>query len=165
MSGLPGSGKSYYANHYGVVGDFILPRDDFRQSLRNLFNTTDYFPCSAAEEYKRWTDTIIDYLTRFPDTDLWIDQTTLTQKAFNKLMDVLLPYVTKNDMVTVEAVHTNILCCLSRNEKREGFEKVPENVIRDMENSMRGDPITTDGINKRYPSLYATINHIVSMEG
>lgn len=164
MSGLPGSGKSTYVHRMANAGDLICHRDVFRQHLRNIYNTTDYFPCEAKEEYRRWAEYLRDTIGNNPDANVWIDQTTLTKAALAKLLAAIMPAVTTNDFVEVIAIHTSLKICLERNAQREGHERVPDKVIEDMSASMFRDPIQLWAMQKEYPNYYFGVYHTNEME-
>ena len=142
LSGIPGSGKSTWMHRHAGPGAFMLSRDFFRDALRNECNSTNYFPYPAAVEWDRWTQNIIRHLQQFPDADIYIDQTTLTQGALNKLFRSIAAGINAdNDNIIIVRILCNLKTALARNAERTGFACVPEQTIRSMEESMRKNPI------------------------
>lgn len=165
MSGLPASGKSTYANAHAHWGDVVLHRDEFRDHLRAELHSDDYFPCSAAEEYRRWAETIRHHLTRAPGVDVYIDQTTLTQKALDKLVRAIQPALTPNDQLFIVVCHCCKPICMKRNAARESFARVPDKVMESMHDSMRADPIREEACRIHFPDLNFAIHHTTETEG
>lgn len=102
MSGIPGSGKTHYTLNYAGCDDVILHRDDFRAELREREGKPNvYFPVSARREWKMWIERIGEALSQNPNVDVWIDSTTLTNKALIKLLESIRPFLTNSDWITV----------------------------------------------------------------
>lgn len=164
MSGIPGSGKSTYISKYAAPGDIILSRDNFRAELRAANNTDDYFPIPTKEEYRQWVGLIQKTLTDNPQNNIWIDQTTLTQKSADKLLRTLMPFLTNNDFVCFIVIHTTLQQCLERNAARLGKEIVPEGIVYNMHKSRYRDPIHLAALLHNYPGHLFQICHTNEME-
>lgn len=164
MSGLPGCGKSHYAEAHRTANTAVVHRDDFRQRLREKYNTNEYFPCSEMQEWKEYSDFLYGAIVGAPTWDIIIDQTTITQGALNKLLDTISPWLTKNDNIVVIICHTALSICLARNAKREGHARVPEQVIRNMHNAMHDKAITQAKCETRYPDLNIIVTHTTETE-
>ncbi len=165
MSGIPGSGKSTYIRQHAPWGDFHVSRDDFRAYLRRLYKCEDkYFPCGPDQEWKLWTAHLGNILTQFPRDDVYIDQTTLTQKAAAKLLRSIKQYITNNDQVFFIIIHTSLNVCLERNAVREGYAGVPDETIKSMHDSMFRDPIRLEVCQHDFPGIYFGLCHENCME-
>lgn len=158
MSGLPASGKSTYVNAIARPEDAVLHRDDLRQQLRVETGRLDEsFPVSSREEYARWVSCVKDALA-CGEGNIYIDQTTLTQSALEKLMDAITPAMRDTDHVHILVVKVAMSMCLARNANRKGLNRVPEDVIRSMRKAMYSDPIQLKRTRNRYPCLTITID-------
>lgn len=164
LSGLPGSGKSTYISQHAACGDLAIHRDDQRELLRQQLGLAHAMDCPPVLEYERWIEHLRDCLYKCPNVDAYIDQTTLTQGALNKLLTGIAPVVSGNDFITIICIHTNINQCLERNAKRECDARVPDDVIHSMARSMRRDPISTEKTRKSYPWMQIQVIHDTSME-
>ena len=132
MSGLPGSGKTHYCNEHGK-NDIVLHRDEFRASLRKKLNTNKYFPVSSREEQKLWAKEIEKAIPKAKELGkaIWIDQTTLTEKALRRIINLF----DEDWKIIVVMMVAEVEECLMRNKSRSGHEFVPEEVIRNMEDN------------------------------
>lgn len=158
MSGVAGCGKSTWVREHAAWGDYVLSRDEFRDYLRRtLGKPNDYFPCPEPEEWKLWTKHIIDCMKAGPATDVWIDQTTLTQKALEKLLFALCLDFTDSDVVQVVVMKVPLERIKEQNALREGFARVPDEVIESMYNSTVRNPIREDAIRHRFPSVNISV--------
>lgn len=165
MSGIPGSGKTYYTENNAIIGDFILHRDEFRQRIRERLNTDKYFPVPSAQEYDEWSAYIREILTNFPYDDVYIDQTTLTASAAYKLLANIMSAVDCNTTnITFVICHISLPTALRRNAERTGAARVPERVIRNMAASMKREPITLDFLRTHFPAYNFTITNILTLE-
>lgn len=165
MSGIPGCGKSHYCEAHKTERTAVLHRDDFRQHLREKYNTDKYFPCTESEEWREWSNFLYGAIVGAPDWDIYIDQTTITQGSLNKLLDTIGPWVGEKDNIIVIICHTALPICLERNAARTGHALVPEQVIRNMHNAMHDKAITQAKCDVRYPNLNIIVSHTTETEG
>lgn len=161
MSGVAGCGKSTWVREHAAWGEYVLSRDEFRENLRRELNRPDeYFPCSEGEEWKRWTDHILNCMKAGPATDVWIDQTTLTQKALDKLLLALSTGITDNDLIQVVVMSVPIERIKEQNAQREGFARVPDQVIESMFQSVGCNPIREDETRHKFPEMRISVYHV-----
>lgn len=163
MSGLPASGKSTWARNHAVWGDFVCSRDDFRATLRTKYDKQDYYPCSAAQEYFEWALSLKDILILAPKTDVYIDQTTMTFGSFKKLIKAIEPALTNDDTINVVFIHTPFHICLARNAIREGYQRVPKDIMQSMSKSRRRDPLTIERARLEFPNMRFTGIHVTGV--
>lgn len=140
MSGVPGCGKTTYINSTAKVDEVQMHRDDFRDNLRKIMQTDNYFPVSATEEWNLWTHNINKHLELFAETDVWIDQTTIGTGALAKLLKAMR--LTKSDTIMVHVFNVPIETCIERNNQRTGMALVPEDVMRSMHTNFTAKLIT-----------------------
>ena len=176
LSGLPASGKTTYLSKWTIPEhNIIAHRDDVRQALRNLFGTTDYFPCSADEEFRFYVNFITAAMQVNSDEglrrDFWIDQTSLTSGSVAKLLNAIDPIYNLNrfDNIIIKMLHTPYKTCLRRNATRTGYERVPDDVMYTMNESFSKYAPNKEEILKRIPeerrqaiSMRLSIEHITT---
>lgn len=152
MSGIPGCGKTHYVHANAGEDDTILSRDDYRAFLRIQHNTTEYFPVSAQEEYRTWAAHIRRTL-KSTESNVWIDQTTLTQGALEKLINAIREALTPDDRIEVVMFDVPLNECLKRNSYRAGHENVPERTIKSMYRNMKQAGIDATTTARIFPDL------------
>lgn len=133
MSGPPASGKSTVAKQITENNPNIIhmSRDVVRAKLREELGSEDYFPTSAAEEWRNWMSAVNEVIKS--GKSVVIDQTTLGEKAFIKLCSSII--IPKDCKLVVHLFTAMLATCQWRNGHRTGFEYVPPETLRNMHNS------------------------------
>lgn len=146
LVGLPGSGKSYWAQKNKGNAVYIS-RDAIRFSM--LGNDEEYFKYEG-KVYSIFLKQIQGSLNR--GEDVIADATHLNWASRNKLIEHL--YL-ENVNVNCVVFKTDLETCLERNAMREGRACVPETVIRNMRKSFThplSDPYNYHVIKNVYPN-------------
>lgn len=155
-SGLPASGKTTLINTLKSV--CAIHRDEVRATLRGILQSDEYFPVSAAKEYDIWTNILNNSLKLCRDTDLHIDQTTLTISALDKLLNALRPNIAADDKIIVHVLLTPSDVCIDRNDARKGFEHVPTKAMLSMSTAFYGpDGLASFSTRGRYNGFNLTV--------
>lgn len=142
-SGIPGSGKSTYTNSLDPMDNAVVHRDEVRDQLRILHNSTEYYPVSEKEEYDAWISACASKIIVHPECNhFWFDQTSLTDSSIAKFFNALAECMDQpgiafldnivNFKFIVERFDIDVDEAIRRNNTREGRAKVPEHVIRMM---------------------------------
>lgn len=123
MVGIPGSGKSTFAKKYLHDCKYIS-RDEIRFAMINA--TDDYF---SQEKH-----VFIDFIKLIQQNlqlgyDVIADATHLSTKSRKKLITAI-GSIQYNLIFIVMA--TNFDICLERNDKREGRQRVPKEIMNSM---------------------------------
>lgn len=134
MSGIPGSGKSYWAKKdtKGKIRTCIVSRDDIRFSFLN--NSDNYF-AREDEVFDKWIDTINELINDIDTTDIYLDATHLNDVSRFKTLSQL--ELAKVDEIILVIMDTPLETCLKRNSTRVGRRFVPEDVIKRMYKSFK----------------------------
>ena len=139
--GIPGAGKSTWAKRNLHENDVYISRDEIRFSM--LKDGEDYFS-HENKVYNEFIKAIQKALDK--GGNIYVDATHLNWASRNKLFNRLN---LNNVKVGCICFYTPLEICIKRNEKRTGYEKVPEGAIKRMYNSLRppqNDPFTYDKI-------------------
>ena len=136
MCGPAGSGKSTWIRCNAEAGTSAhISRDRIRF---NMVKEDEYYFSREDEVYDEFVYQIIQAL-RSPWVDsVYADATHLTTKAREKLIckiNTLCSAASYN--LTAVVVKPELEVCLAQNAQREGRERVPESVIRNMYNSFQ----------------------------
>ena len=149
MSGVPACGKSTYVARCATIGDIICSRDEFRDTLRKEFNTTEYFPCDAKTEYERWSNFCVESIRCALDKGVscWLDQTSANAGSLVKLLNTVcrkLGSEFDKDLIKFQVIciHSPKQTCLERNALRTGYARVPDDVIHKMFHTFEEDEAT-----------------------
>ncbi len=138
MSGVPGSGKSTWAQAHMDKNDIYLSRDKFRDTLREERHSEEYFPVPRLEEYANWIELLGNAIKTAPNIcDIWIDQTSCSTGSVVKLINFLKPWLEiipkeREYEFLIEIMDVPFEECISRNSGRQKRECVPEAVIKNM---------------------------------
>ena len=128
MCGIPGSGKSYFANSIARTNSVIVSRDEVRFSI--ISDEDEYFSKENLV-FREFVKRIQEGLDN--NKVVYADATHLNGVSRFKLLNSL--DVTNTDVIPVY-MKTPLSVCLERNAKREGRRRVPDTVIKNMYNSM-----------------------------
>ena len=144
LCGIPGSGKTTIAKKIMQKNDLYISRDEIRYSM--ISNEDEYF-AKEKEVFKEYIRQIDEALTK---NYHWVfaDATHLNKASRNKVINRLQ---NKPDKINVIYMTTSLKEALRRNSKRTGRALVPENVIKEMYNSLE-KPTKEENINKIFYS-------------
>ena len=134
-------GKSYWAHHHLNEKTKYISRDEIRFSM--LKDEDDYF-AKEKEVFKEFCKQIDIALQSYDN--VIADATHLNFASRNK---TLRNIKSKIDEINVIFIDTPLNIALERNAKRTGRKLVPEEVIKNMYNSLML-PDELEGINKTY---------------
>ena len=129
MSGCPGCGKSTYINNIGAIfGGKAISRDEIRfELLGDKVDHTEYFS-HENEVWATYIQKIKESIIQCQHT--FADATHLDERSRNKLLNAL----NLHSSVKINVVYFDVPVevCLERNNKRTGWARVPDSVIRRM---------------------------------
>ena len=127
LCGPSGAGKTTWAKDFIKTRNIhYVSRDAIRFSL--VKEDEEYFS-HEKEIFKKFVKEITNALLR--DEDVIADATHLNKSSRNKLIRAIDRHITNYEIVYV-VFKTKLETCLKQNSLREGREKVPESVIRNM---------------------------------
>lgn len=129
MSGIPGSGKSTWAeNHLSAFGNDanIVSRDKIRFSLLEEKDT--YFG-KEKEVWNAFVQQCMDSITNHEVTI--IDATHISEASRNRILRILTP-VLKDVEINIIVINPGVDTAIQQNNNRTGRAFVPASVIRRM---------------------------------
>ncbi len=132
MSGIPGSGKSYYATTHATGSDKVISRDEIRFAL--LDENDQYFD-KEEKVFSKWINTINEAIEDPNCKNIYLDATHLNDVSRLKTLSQLK--LNKVDEIILVMVDTTLETCLERNSKRIDRKRVPDNVIKNMYKSFK----------------------------
>lgn len=130
MVGIPGSGKSsFVVDNCNTETDVWVSRDAIRFSM--LSEEDSYF-AKERESFDQYVASIIYYLRQ--GKNVWADATQINAYSRGKL----LRRVPRNayDEIIAYYFDTPVGTCLTRNRRRTGRARVPDDVIFNMSNNI-----------------------------
>ena len=125
MCGIPGSGKTYFANHF-LPADVVVSRDNIRFTM--LKENEDYFAKEPAV-FNEFVRVLAQHLQHF--NTVVADATHINIWSRKKLTNAIDKYF-KDYRIVYVVCAPSLQVCLYRNNKRNGRTCVPEKVIREM---------------------------------
>lgn len=128
MMGIPGSGKSTWCKKNISNKDTYVSRDRVRFGL---LNPGDNYFAKENEVYRNFIGMINERLAKY--NEAYVDQTSLNSGARRKLIRSLQ---IKPDEIHVIWLKTSLQKSLLQNAKRQGLERVPDNSVISMYNSL-----------------------------
>ena len=130
LCGIPGSGKSTWAEQYMREHEEedirYVSRDEIRFSL--IKNESNYF-AHEREVYAKFAGTITQTLV--DGFDVIADATHINHFSRRKLTSQIDKIFTDYNIIYV-VFYTNVEDCINRNKARKGREKVPDDIIVNM---------------------------------
>lgn len=142
-------GKSTFAKSIQKAGDIYISRDDIRFKL--LQDNDNYFS-KEDKVFKTFYTSINVSINQY--NRIFADATHLD---FSSRAKILRKIENKKDLLEINAIYmlTSLEECIRRNNKRKGRFKVPEDVIKSM-----NDKLTIPDRNEIFDNVY-----IVHMSG
>ena len=125
MVGIPGSGKSTFAQHYventNNISTVWVSRDEVRYSL--ISGTDEYF-AKEKDVFKIFVNKINSALAE--GKDVIADATHINTQSRKKLLSsITIPDI----QIEACVMETSLQECLANNEKRDGRARVPKEAI------------------------------------
>ena len=149
LIGIPGSGKTTWLKKQAKENAKIVSRDAIRFEM--LAESDAYF-AKEKEVYRKYINEIQDGLYDKTISQVYADATHLNPASRRKLLKEL----DLTDVgITFVCFDVSLKTALLRNSKREGRARVPDDVIRNMQNSLQ---FTTDEEAKQYNVLTYVID-------
>lgn len=141
LCGAPGCGKSNWAKNFIQNKNIsYVSRDVARFQL--VAENEEYF-AHEDEVFKNFIEIIVNSLKAGVDTIA--DATHINRKSRAKLIRAIDKYTTDYQIIFVHfTTSCSYLTCCERNNQREGREKVPEDVIKNMCNVFERPTLAED---------------------
>ena len=141
LSGIPGSGKSYWVKNHLREGDSYVSRDEVRFSI--IGDDEDYFS-HETEVFDKFVAEIEEKLNC--GKRVFADATHINWASRRKLLERI--HDKENIDIDVCMITASLETCLARNAQRTGRALVPEGAIRRMYKQLTNP--ATDPFNYRY---------------
>ena len=145
MVGAPGSGKSTYLAKHNIPNSFIVSRDKIRFEF--IKDNEPYFS-KEDKVYKQFTQLIAAALKQENLEHVFVDQTSLDERARAKLLNTVLGYGARYDELNAIVFDLPLEQVLKQNAQRTGRALVPEDSVIQMYNRMTIP--TADGYDNVY---------------
>lgn len=129
LCGIPGCGKSSFAQNFLNRNKVWISRDFFRFHL--VSENEPYFS-KEKEVFKMFYETIATYLKN--GINVIADATHLNYTSRKKVTNAI-DTIFKDYQIIYIVFDTPLELALERNEQRQGREKVPQEVIKNMNDS------------------------------
>ena len=160
MCGIPASGKTTWINAEVARqmeenrSAVRVSRDDIRKVM---IGDGEYFS-KEKEVFKAFIDEINECI-KLGFEDIYIDATHINKASRHKVLSQLKP--NHSSTLIIEVMPFVVEKCIEFNNKREGFAKVPEEAIRNM-NEKWEEPTIEEFSNFIKPNFFAKvkISHI-----
>ena len=148
LIGPAGSGKStWIKNHANPGHSARISRDRIR--FKKVKENEPYFS-KEEDVYSEFIAQCTEALASDWVDDVYVDATHLTQKTRLKVLSDIRQQSYYDFDVTAVVIKTSFETCLAQNAQREGRERVPDSVIRNMYNNFQS-PLRDD---LRYDFIY-----------
>lgn len=134
MKGIPGSGKSTKAKEYVSQGYKKVGKDELRRMINNY--SLDNSDEAMIDDIQR--DIIRRFMSR--GRNVVVDNTHAKEKYINSLLKHITACTADLEFeydITIDFLDVDLDVAIERNAKREKTERVPENVIKSMYNSIK----------------------------
>lgn len=130
LVGPAGSGKSTWIKNHATPGHSArISRDRIRFKM---VHPDDYYFSREDDVYEEFIAQCAEALASDWVDNVYVDATHLTQKTRLKVLSDIQKQSYYDFDVTVIILKTSLETCLTQNAQREGRERVPDNVIRNM---------------------------------
>jgi len=133
LSGPPASGKSYWMGLTHEWNAVLLSRDDFRDNLRSILHSYEYFPVKESTESYLWTQYVSNRIYVGNDIDIYLDATHIGLKSLQKTYEIIKPHlVNLKGQIYLDRFEVPFEVLIQRDREREGRRQVGLSVIAQM---------------------------------